>query len=310
MFRSVIRAAVTLLVAVATFASQNSGSINVTSQGAPASGLDVFLFVNQGKQPVGTTGSQGRLPFDPSLLVGKLKGETVKRTCSERTELILVTEGESYQCEEEDDDGERCSCEPAGAWLFSNGSIALDLGSGSIATMAKNPVVLGAVGGGVVTAIVIAGGGDDASSTSGGSHFTTSSGGMTSSGGGTSTSTSMDPTAFNGTYQGSFVLVRDECNFFNPGFNGRVVVDASPNGSVTVQIIESITRTSMGTLTVRSDGSATAMTTGSGNIGSLAINFETMLDFRNGQVDVEETIRKPAGNNCAATYRATGLPRQ
>lgn len=309
MYRVALRLVFLWLVAAVTIASQETGSISVSSAGAPAAGVDIFVFVNQGKQPVGTTTDQGSLPFDPALLVGKLKGEVVERTCASVTEVILVAEGEDYHCESRDANGESCDCEPAGAWIFSNGRITVQMQS-TAEPLVRNPVFLGAVGAGAVTGLVIAGGGDDSGSTV--TRPTTSSSGTTgvSSAPEGSSSAAPSPTSVNGNYPGNFVLQRDECNFFVSNFNGTAVVQANPNGSLTLQIVESITRTYQGTLHLTSNGNGSGNVTGSGTIGNLILNYEARLTFTNGRLTVEETIRKPQGGNCAAIYRAENLARQ
>lgn len=106
------------------------------------------------------------------------------------------------------------------------------------------------------------------------------------------------------------MLIRDECNWFAPSFNGTAVIDAGPSGQLTAKVIESITRTYQGTLTVSSNGDATGTASGSGSIGSTPITCEAKLTITNGQLTIEETIRLPQNNNCAATFRAQNLAMQ
>lgn len=151
--------------------TQDDGTVTVSDEGSPAAGVDIFLYVNQGKQPLGTTNNVGQLPFDPALLTGKVQVTVVVRECPQRTEVVLVSGDTDDACREAEDpsDDPDCSCEEAGA-IWWGSSIRVDVSSltaqGASPSLTSNPWFwAGTAGGAGAVALIATTGGDDASST-------------------------------------------------------------------------------------------------------------------------------------------------
>jgi hypothetical protein len=73
--------------------------------------------VNQGKTPVGTTDTTGKLPFDPALLTGKVPVQVAVRECPDRTEIYLVEGKDEDACDDVEEASEKeedCDCDEAG----------------------------------------------------------------------------------------------------------------------------------------------------------------------------------------------------
>lgn len=146
-------------------AQDAQGTMVVTSDGNPTANIDVFVLVNQGKQPLGTTNTMGQLPFDPALLTGKVRVSVAVMECPQQTEIYLVSiqSGDACQAATEASEEPDCSCELAGAILWGS-SIGVDvtaLTSSGASSLATNPLLWGGIGAGVVTGVVIGTGGSE-----------------------------------------------------------------------------------------------------------------------------------------------------
>lgn len=156
-----------------TLLSQSAqGLMNVEKDGAPAGGVDVFALINSGKQPIGTTGSNGTLPFDPALLSAKVKVNVAVRECPDKTEVYVVSiqAGDACESVEANSDEPDCSCELAGAILWGS-SIAVDVGqltASGASSLLSTPVLIGggAAALGVGLAVGLSGDGDTSSTSS------------------------------------------------------------------------------------------------------------------------------------------------
>ena len=156
-----------------TLVAQNGeGTISVADGGSPAVGVDIFLFANQGKQPLGTTNNVGQLPFDPALLTGKVRVTVAVRKCPEGVEVYLVSVETDDACREVEDasDETDCSCEVAGP-IWWGSSISVDvttlIAEGAGSSILSNPLFWAGTGGAASAVVVIAAtGGDDDTATS------------------------------------------------------------------------------------------------------------------------------------------------
>jgi hypothetical protein len=168
--RVIARASAFVGLVSLTLGFQPARNIQVQKKGNPVAKVDIFLYANQGKQRLGSTGSEGILGFDPSLLTGKRQVETYVRECPDRTELILVpadaTLGEEDKdCRDSNENSEDdCSCYAAGIWIPPYNALVVDLRSAPVLDF-SNPIVLGGtIGAAAVTTLVVASGGGDSSS--------------------------------------------------------------------------------------------------------------------------------------------------
>jgi len=143
----------------------DEGTISVNENGSPAAGVDIFLFVNQGKQPLGTTNNVGQLPFDPALLTGKVRVTVAVRECPEGTEVYLVSVETDDACREVEDasDEPDCRCDVVGA-IWWGPSISVDVTSlvaeGAGSSITQNPWFWLATGAAVGTGVIVGTSGD------------------------------------------------------------------------------------------------------------------------------------------------------
>ena len=159
-------------VQASTAAQANDGTLSVADGGSPATGVDVFLLVNQGKRSLGTTDSAGQLPFDPALLTGKVRVTVTVQECPETTRVYLVSIQTDDACKEVDETSDEpdCRCDVAGA-IWWGSDIQVDISSltaeGAGSSIAGNPWVWVGVGGAAAgTGIIVGTGGDDDSNMS------------------------------------------------------------------------------------------------------------------------------------------------
>lgn len=156
-----------------TLVAQNGeGTISVADGGSPAVGVDIFLFANQGKQPLGTTNNVGQLPFDPALLTGKVRVTVAVRKCPDGVEVYLVSVETDDACREVEgaSDETDCSCEVAGP-IWWGSSISVDvttlIAEGAGSSILSNPLFWAGTGGAAAAVVIItATGGDDDTDTS------------------------------------------------------------------------------------------------------------------------------------------------
>lgn len=145
------------------------GTVRVTKDGTALTGVDVFVFANGSKQPIGRTGTEGVLQPEAQG-TGLDEGTAVTAfplVCGERTEVVIVPveQVEAFRkgCEERRKANPACRCgEPLGVFAWGTaGLVTLDLGAGTLAvvtppTPTGEPLFLG-------QAINDAGGYDDRS---------------------------------------------------------------------------------------------------------------------------------------------------
>ena len=121
------------VLALVLFASQGRAQdLEILDRGKPVAGANVTL----GGQVVGTTNSSGGVSFNPNAL-NFTKGETVEvwvKDCGDgRVEIVLAREGSDDPCVEEGAEaGERCGCRKIGAFIAGEGSVTIDIGTGTV----------------------------------------------------------------------------------------------------------------------------------------------------------------------------------
>lgn len=122
------------LLAAAPAAAQDTLVLQLLDSGKPVAETPVR---DGGGRTVGTTGADGRVAFDMSLLdFGK--GDRVEvwvKECRDgRVEVVLVEAGSGDPCAEEDAAaGEGCDCRRIGAFVWGPGRVVVDVGAGNVA---------------------------------------------------------------------------------------------------------------------------------------------------------------------------------
>ena len=124
-----------LLLAVTSEA--RAQDLEILDNGKPVADVAVTAILDDGK-PVdaGITSPSGRVSVDMDILdFGK--GETVEvwiRDCQDgKVEIVLTREGSDDPCVEQGAQaGERCGCRRIGAFLWGDGPVTIDIGTGTV----------------------------------------------------------------------------------------------------------------------------------------------------------------------------------
>jgi hypothetical protein len=282
---------------LALFGIQNGkGTVTVTDGGTAAPGVDIFLFVNLGKQPMGATNSAGELPFDPALLTGKLRVEVVVRDCPEGREIYFVegeTENACRDVEQSDGTEKDCRCQPAGL-IWWGDRLRVDVqtltASGASAPLTSNPLFWGGVGGaGVATGIALGGGGSETTTTAPGTSGTGTTVSTTTTTAPPVTTTTSTAVNLTGTYEIAIVGVGD------PG--GHRPFTGDPPPLIQIQVTGSNFTATGSAPWVRVDGTidASGRFQASGR-GTVAGRSNVMVTF-------EGNIELTSPNRLTGTYR-------
>ncbi len=109
----------------------------VTKNGGPAAGVDVFMYLNGGKQPA--------VSINPAMLTNKVRPGThvdvYRRECEDgKIQIIMVPAGEQLGPDDQDCDkntqapaGAGCACHKVGAFIWGD-RVTIDAGTGRISS--------------------------------------------------------------------------------------------------------------------------------------------------------------------------------
>lgn len=130
-------ALVAVVLSVASQAgAQTAVDISILDRGKPVADADISSILDAGKTVVGTTGSTGAVSIT-STASGFSDGDRVEvwvRRCKDgEVEVILAPPGEDDPCaDEEAEAGEECGCEKIGFFIWGDGPVTIDVGTGTV----------------------------------------------------------------------------------------------------------------------------------------------------------------------------------
>jgi hypothetical protein len=117
-------------------AAQTAVDISILDRGKPVANADISSILDAGKTVVGTTGSTGAVTVT-STASGFSDGDRVEvwvRRCEDgEVEVILAPEGSDDPCaDEEAEAGEECGCDKIGCFIWGDGPVTIDIGTGTV----------------------------------------------------------------------------------------------------------------------------------------------------------------------------------
>lgn len=139
--------------------SATTAQVTINANGAPADGMQVMLaLVNKGKVPAGTTDMAGQLVLDLANMP-KIRVEVALEECPDGTHIVMTQPGAAQD--------DRCRRRLIGFWLWGNGNLVIDTGTGTLQVIGGQPFLttprgLALLGGGAAAAVGVglaAGGG-------------------------------------------------------------------------------------------------------------------------------------------------------
>jgi hypothetical protein len=127
----------TVFLAVAGEAvAQTAVDISILDRGKPVANVDVSSILDAGKVVVATTGTMGTAMVI-STASGFSDGDRVEvwvKKCTDgKVEVILAPEGSDDPCaDEEAQAGEDCGCDKIGLFIWGDGPVTIDIGTGTV----------------------------------------------------------------------------------------------------------------------------------------------------------------------------------
>jgi hypothetical protein len=117
-------------------AAQTAVDISILDRGKPVADATISSILDAGKTVVGTTGTTGAVAVT-STASGFRDGERVEvwvRRCEDgEVEVILARPGEDDPCaDDEAAAGEECGCDKIGFFIWGDGPVTIDIGTGTV----------------------------------------------------------------------------------------------------------------------------------------------------------------------------------
>ena len=125
-----------LLAVAAEAGAQTQIDMTILNRGKAAPEVDISSILDEGKVVVGTTNASGQVTIS-SASAEFGNGDRVEvwvRRCEDgEVEVILAPPGEDDPCaDDEAEAGEDCGCERIGAFIWGDGPVTIDVGTGTV----------------------------------------------------------------------------------------------------------------------------------------------------------------------------------